>query len=84
MELDICSNYADIVARQTDRWVLLHSFVTGHAPGAGGQKQPVTMQFLKETFRSAFPHEVEVGGLWTNLYGRDRAEVVLLSRTAKT
>ena len=84
MELDICSNYADIVARQTDRFVLLHSSVTGHALGAGGQMQPVTMQFLKRTFGSAFPHEVELGGLWTKLYGHDPAEVVLFARTART
>ena len=84
MELDICRNYADIVARQTDRWVFLHSSVTGHAPGAGGQKQPVTMEFLRRTFGSAFPHEVELSGLWTQLYGHDPAEIVLLGRTART
>ena len=84
MEPDICHNYADIVARQIDCWILLHSSVTGHALGAGGQEQPVTMEFLKRTFGSAFPQEIDLGKLWAELYGHDPAEAVLLSRTAGT
>ena len=81
MELDICRRYADAVAQRVNRYVLLHSSVAGHAPGAGDQKQPVSIEFLRQIFGGAFPKKNELGTLWTELYDNDPRQVLLLSRS---
>jgi putative sugar O-methyltransferase len=83
MERDICRSYAAVVSPRVSHYVLLHSSVAGHKPGAGGQRQPVTMAFLKQTFSARFPNTIGLGGLWAELYGEDPATMVLLSRAAR-
>lgn len=64
MEKDICQNYAREVARIATDGVMLHSRPKGHAAGAGGQAEPITMAFLKSLFEDRFPDIREVDGFW--------------------
>ncbi len=78
MEREVCENYARELMARVSRGVLLHSSMLGHDPGAGGQRAPVTMEFIARLFATEFPHKAEVPGLWTRLYEHEPA--VLLKR----
>lgn len=82
MSQNICRKYAAIVVRLPCNWILLHSLRAGHAPGAGGQEEPVTFAFLQRIFGEAFPVEFTLGTQWPTLYGSKRVGAVLLGRRA--
>ena len=82
MSQNICRKYAAIVARLPCNWILLHSLRAGHAPGAGGQEEPVTFAFLQQIFGEAFPVEFTLGAQWPTLYGSNRVGALLLGRRA--
>jgi putative sugar O-methyltransferase len=79
MECDICRNYAAEVLRVTKGGVMLHSSIVGHKTGAGGQRAPVTLEFLESMFLSAFPRVVQLDGFWTRLYGGEPAMTRLMT-----
>lgn len=82
MSQNICRKYAAIVASSPCSRILLHSLRAGHAPGAGGQEEPVTFAFLQRIFGEAFPVEFTLGTQWPTLYGNERVGAVLLGRGA--
>lgn len=79
MEPEICASYAQAISEHVTRFALLHSSVTGHQPGAGGQRAPVTMDFLKDTFGTYFSEQVPLGSLWADLYGEDPNTMIMLA-----
>jgi putative sugar O-methyltransferase len=82
MEPEVCRNYAEAVSSRVRRYVMLHSSLAGHQPGAGGQRQPVTMEFLKQEFGAGFPESIELGTFWADINDEDPATTVLLSRSS--
>jgi putative sugar O-methyltransferase len=79
MEREVCRNYAAKVARLVERGVLLHSMASGHKGGAGGQKAPVTLDFLESLFRQKFPNVARLDGIWPRRYDGDPAMTRLLT-----
>lgn len=82
MEQDICQNYADIIEKITRQGILIHSILPGHAPDAGGQKAPVTMDFLVDLFEKQYPHAEKISGVWPAYYDGDIEEVRLMRKKA--
>lgn len=80
MECEICHNYANAIGGLVRGHVWLLSRLGGHRPGAGGQREPVSLDFLTELFRGKFPVERRVDNTLLELFS-DRREQVLLSRT---
>jgi hypothetical protein len=80
MESAICSNYAKEILRLVEGGALLHSMSAGHKPGAGGQRSPVTLEFLASLFAKKFPRVRTVDGFWPRLFGGDPAQTRLLTR----
>ena len=78
MEEDVCRNYSAQMLRLAQRGVMLHSSAAGHKPQAGGQKTPVTMEFLKALFHSRFPRTEEIPGIWTDSYDTHPNNTALL------
>ncbi|MGD9921134.1 MAG: putative sugar O-methyltransferase [Pseudorhodoplanes sp.] len=69
MEEEIVRNYAAEIFRLVDKGALIHSMATGHKPGAGGQRAPVTLEFLTEVFSEKWPRARPIDGFWPRLYG---------------
>lgn len=82
MEPEICRNYIDVISPSVSGYALIHSSIAGHKPGAGGQRQPVTMEFLKQCLNTYFPQSIELGTIWADLFDGNQAEMVLLQRAA--
>ena len=77
MEREICAHYANWVARHVTGHVWLMSSVAGHAPGAGGQTEPIPICFLEGLFSAAFPVERRIEYDLFDLYGDPREQVLL-------
>jgi putative sugar O-methyltransferase len=80
MESAVCRNYAAQVLRLVKRGVLLHSMTGGHKLGAGGQKTPVTIEFLESLFQPMLPKVARVDGLWPLRYDGDAASTRLMTK----
>ncbi len=80
MEEDVCRLYAGEIARLARSGVQLYSAVAGHRPGAGGQRKPVTMEFLRQCFAKDFPRAEPLGGFWIDAYEAGPGEAFLLRR----
>jgi hypothetical protein len=80
MEEDVCRLYAGEIARLARSGVQLYSAVGGHRPGAGGQRKPVTMEFLRQCFAMDFPRGEPLGGFWIDAYEVDPRGALLLRR----
>lgn len=68
MEPEVCSNYAQQLLPLIQRGVLLHEMAAGHKHGAGGQRAPVTLDFLESLFSGKFPNVARVDGFWPRFY----------------
>jgi putative sugar O-methyltransferase len=82
MEREVCEAYAGIVRARTTGAVFLHAMAEGHRPGAGGQRAPVGMGFLRGLLEGDFPVEVPIPGLWARHYRGEPGEALLLARPA--
>ena len=82
MEREVCEAYAGIVRARTKGAVFLHAMAEGHRPGAGGQRAPVGLGFLRGLFAGDFPVEVPMPGHWARHYRGEPEEVLLLARPA--
>lgn len=71
MEEEVVRNYAQEIFRLVDKGALIHSMAQGHKRGAGGQRAPVTLEFLTELFSEKWPNVRSIDGLWPRLYGGD-------------
>jgi putative sugar O-methyltransferase len=80
MEAAVCNNYAKEILRLVEGGALLHSMPAGHKPGAGGQRSPVTLEFLASLFAEKFSRARTVDGFWPRLFGGDPAQTRLLTR----
>ena len=80
MESEVCRNYAVQVLRLVERGVLLHSMTSGHELGAGGQKTPVTLEFLESLFQQKFPNVAHLDGFWPLRYDGDAAMTRLMTK----
>lgn len=69
MEEEVVRNYAAEIFRLVDKGALIHSMAVGHKPGAGGQRAPVTLEFLTEVFGEKWPIARSIDGFWPRLYG---------------
>jgi putative sugar O-methyltransferase len=69
MEEEVVRNYAAEIFRLIDKGALIHSMAVGHKPGAGGQRAPVTLEFLSEVFSEKWPNARPIDGFWPRLYG---------------
>jgi hypothetical protein len=69
MEEEVVRNYAAEIFRLVDKGALIHSMAVGHKPGAGGQRSPVTLEFLTEIFSEKWPNARPIDGFWPRLYG---------------
>jgi putative sugar O-methyltransferase len=79
MERDVCGNYAKVLAPMVTGNVFLLSTYGGHAPGAGGQGEPITVDFLEDLFKDEFNNEIAVDDPQLAVF-QDLREAVLLSR----
>ena len=68
MEPEVCRNYVTELLRLVKRGVLLHEMAAGHKRGAGGQKAPVTLNFLESLFSEKFPNVGRLDGFWPRFY----------------
>lgn len=68
MEDDVVRNYAAEIFRLVDKGALIHSMAVGHKPGAGGQRAPVTLEFLTSLFAEKFPKIQQIDGFWPRFY----------------
>jgi hypothetical protein len=80
MEEDVVRNYATEIFRLVDKGALIHSMAAGHRPGAGGQRTPVTLEFLAEVFSEKWPNVRPIDGFWPQLYGGSSELTRLLTR----
>ena len=80
MESEVCRNYAAQVLRLVERGVMLHSMTGGHKLGAGGQKTPVTLEFLETLFQQKFPNIARLDGFWPLRYDGDAAMARLMTK----
>lgn len=69
MEEEIVRNYVQEIFRLVDKGALIHSMVQGHKPGAGGQRAPVTLEFLTQAFGEKWPNAKPIEGFWPRFYG---------------
>lgn len=81
MEQDICANYAKTVTDLITKHVWLMSAAEGHLPGAGGQREPIPIDFLAGLFRDAYPNDWSIDDDLLALYS-DPRESIVLSREA--
>jgi len=77
MEKDVCVNYARTVKPLVTRYVALHSMIAGHAPGAGAQREPVTIDFLSRLFKDEFPETALLINALVGLYEPEGSGVLL-------
>ncbi|HZS64104.1 MAG TPA: putative sugar O-methyltransferase [Xanthobacteraceae bacterium] len=82
MEHEVCGSYAAEILRVVRRGVLLHSMISGHKAGAGGQKAPVALDFLESLFKGKFPNISRLDGFWPRLYEGDAASTRLMTASA--
>jgi hypothetical protein len=80
MEPEVCRNYATELLRLVQRGVLLHEMPPGHKRGAGGQQNPVTLDFLESLFSQRFPNVRRVDGFWPRFYDGDPEMTRLLTK----
>jgi len=80
MEREICAAYAAQAKRLCREGAVLHSSIAGHAPGAGGQRAPVTMADLVALFADAFPRQEPLAGVGAGLYDLEPGTAILLCR----
>lgn len=69
MEEEVIRNYAAEIFRLVDKGVLIHSMAAGHKPGAGGQRAPVTLEFLTQVYGEKWPDARPIDGVWPRIYG---------------
>jgi putative sugar O-methyltransferase len=69
MEEEVVRNYAAEIFRLVDKGALIHSMSAGHKPGAGGQRAPVTLEFLTQVFSEKWPNVRPIDGIWPRVYG---------------
>ena len=81
MEQDICANYAKTITELITGHVWLMSSIEGHLPGAGGQREPIPIDFLTGLFRDAYPNDRSIDYDLLALYS-DPRESIVLSRKA--
>ncbi len=82
MEKEICTNYARQLIPIIGKTVMLLSAPSGHRPGAGGQKAPISLDFLTGLFSNEFAHRLPVRDRALELFV-EPAEVALLSRSER-
>ncbi len=82
MEKDVCANYIRVVKALVAKHVVLHSSVAGHKSGAGGQKEPIPIDFLCDLFRDQFPKQRGLTNPELEVFERPENAVVL-SKAAK-
>jgi hypothetical protein len=80
MERETCSSYADLIKPMVKYCVLLLNLKHGHAFGAGGQKHPITMDFLLNLFFDAFPSKIDLNVEYFDPLLTNKYEAVLLTR----
>lgn len=80
MEEEIVRNYAQEIFRLVDKGALIHSMVEGHKRGAGGQRAPVTLEFLTQVFSEKWPNARPIDGFWPRLYGGSAGLTRLMTR----
>ena len=64
MEEEVIRSYAAEIFRLVESGALIHSMAAGHKPGAGGQRAPVTLEFLTEVFSEKWPNARPIDGFW--------------------
>jgi putative sugar O-methyltransferase len=79
MELEVCENYARVLAPLIEKAVLLHSAITGKALDHGPNKA-ISLDFLCGLFADRFPHRRNLDRGWNEVFGRVSTGVALLTR----
>ncbi|MFN3348155.1 putative sugar O-methyltransferase [Pseudorhodoplanes sp.] len=80
MEKEVIRNYAAEIFRLVDKGALIHSMAAGHRPGAGGQREPVTLEFLEQVFSKKWPSVRTIDGFWPRVYGGSAELTRLLTK----
>ncbi len=80
MEPEICANYARTVIPLIGSHIMLLSSHGGHEKGAGGQREQVTLPFLRGLFAKDFPRKTDLSDPALELYQEPRNGVLLSRR----
>lgn len=80
MEKEICANYATLLQKHIAKGACVHSHEKGHMIGAGGQREPVTFDYIKNLFQDFLQPVKASTYFWEKYYRGVPSELCLFRK----